>query len=511
LKPDLIQTRKDKVAKLRELGVNPYPYTFLRTHTTDQLLEDFDAKVDGDPVSVAGRVMSLRPMGKAAFLHLQDPGGKIQLFFRKDDVGEEAFAIFKLLDLGDMIGATGVPMRTRSGEPSVAVKSFEVLAKSTRPLPVVKEKDGEVFDAWTDTGARYRRRYLDLILNPENRQLFESRAKVIRSFRRSLDDEGFLEVETPVLQAIYGGAMARPFETHHNVLDMKLYLRIALELPLKKLLVGGLERVYEMGRVFRNEGVDRSHNPEFTMLEFYWAYADYNNAMDLVEKMFRAAALSSAGSLQLDWDGLQIDLEAPFGRRRMTDLIAEKTGLSVLTAPESELRDRLRDKGVKVKEFATRGHLIEELFNEFVEDDLVQPTFVIDHPRAISPLAKVHRSEPEHLVERFELFIGGMEFANAFSELNDPMDQRERFEEQAAQRDRGNDEAQILDEEYLEAVEYGMPPAAGVGIGVDRFAMLAAGTHGLRDVLLFPHMRPEEGREVEDEAAGEPDAAADKT
>ncbi len=500
MRPDLIQNRIDKAERLREMGVNPYPYRFERTHQVSEVLANFDeeeAKEDSSSVAVAGRIVSLRLMGKAAFAHVQDASGKIQLYIKRDDVGTESYKAFKLLDLGDLLGVRGTRIRTRTGEASIAVTELEVLSKAIRPLPVVKEKEGEVFDAWKDTGARYRRRYLDLILNPDSREAFRKRSAVVRALRDYLDERDFVEVETPVLQAIYGGAMARPFETYHNALDMPFFMRIALELPLKRLLVGGFDRVYELGRVFRNEGVDRSHNPEFTMLEFYWAYADYHDAMDLVEDLCRTVVKTVTGGMTVEWDGKTIDFEPAFPRVRMVDLIAEKTGLDVLKDPEEKLRSKLGE----APDFATRGHLIEELFDQYVQGDLVQPTFVMDHPLAISPLAKVNRHEPELLVERFEIFIGGIEFGNAFSELNDPVDQRRRFEEQAAQRERGNDEAQVLDEDYLEAMEYGMPPAAGVGLGVDRLAMLVAGTHALRDVLLFPHMRPEEGRGAEDEVA----------
>ncbi|MCC7143592.1 MAG: lysine--tRNA ligase [Candidatus Eisenbacteria bacterium] len=500
MRPELIEIRRQKVARLRELGVNPYPYSFRRTMNTAGLLDGFDARIDGDPVAVAGRLMAIRPMGKAVFAHLQDEGGRIQLYFKKDEIGEAAFAILELLDLGDIVGVVGVPMRTRTGEATLSVRSFQLLCKTLRPLPSVKEKDGQTFDAWEDVEARYRRRYVDLILHPERRRVFEARARLITGLRRYLDERGFLEVETPVLQAIYGGAMARPFTTHHNALDMRLFLRIAEELPLKKLLVGGFERVYEIGRVFRNEGMDRNHNPEFTMLEFYWAYADYRDAMDLVEDMVRAAVTAAAGSNVVDYNGHAIDLGAPFARRSMVELIQECTGVDVLTAPVDALRALLIKGGVTVAKFAERGHMIEALFDLAVCPKLVQPTFVTDHPLAISPLAKVHRDRPTELAERFELFIDGREFGNSFSELNDPIDQRRRFEDQARLREAGDDEAQVLDEDFLEAIETGMPPAAGVGIGIDRLAMLASGAPSIRDVLLFPHMRPEEGRATSDES-----------
>ncbi len=508
MRQDLIEARLAKLARLRELGVNPYPYRFERTHTTDRLLEGFDGLDPSASVSVAGRIMALRPMGKAVFGHVQDSGGRIQFYARKDDLGDNGFEILGQLDLGDLVGVTGKPMRTRTGEATIQVESFEILCKALRPLPVVKEKDGQVFDAWEEIEARYRRRHLDLLLNPASRRVFEVRARAIRSLRAFLDREGFLEVETPVLQPLYGGAMARPFVTHHNALDQKLYLRVAEELPLKKLLVGGLERVYELGRVFRNEGMDRNHNPEFTMLEFYWAWADYRDAMDMVELMIRSAANDAAGSRQVSWRGNEIDLEPAFVRRPMVDLVREAAGLDVLTAPEQDLRALLEAREVELPPYAGRGHLIDAIFETVVQPGLVQPTFVTDYPREISPLAKAHRDQPELLVERFELFIGGVEFGNAFSELNDPQDQRRRFEDQAALRAKGDKEAQILDEDFLGALEQGMPPAAGVGIGVDRLVMLLSGAATLRDVLLFPHMRPEDGAGPEEDRSGNPGSMA---
>ncbi len=497
MRPELIEIRRQKLQRLRDLGVNPYPYSFARTHTSDALLQDFDTKIGAAPVALAGRLMAIRPMGKAFFAHLQDPGGRIQLYFKKDELGERVFEILDLLDLGDIVGVRGVPMRTRTGEATVQVSELEVLCKSIRPLPSVKEKDGETFDAWSDTEARYRRRYLDLIVNPASRRVFQVRAGVISSLRRYLDQRGFLEVETPVLQAIYGGAMARPFVTHHNALDMRLYLRIAEELPLKKLLVGGIERVYEIGRVFRNEGMDRNHNPEFTMLEFYWAYADYHDAMDLVEDMVRTSVTAATGGGVVAYNGKEIDLSRPFVRRSMVDLIRDHTGVDALSSPEADLRAVLVRGGAEVPPYAGRGHMIEALFDLKVQGQLVQPTFVTDHPVAISPLAKVHRERPAELAERFELFIDGREFGNSFSELNDPVDQRQRFVDQARLRELGDEEAQVLDEDFLQAIETGMPPAAGVGIGIDRLVMLAAGAASIRDVLLFPHMRPEGGEQGE--------------
>jgi lysyl-tRNA synthetase class 2 len=499
LRPELIEVRLAKLARMRELGIDPYPYAFARTHTIDRLLDGFAERVGQEPVSVCGRIVALRPMGRATFAHLQDPGGRIQLYFKRDELGEPLYEVVGLLDLGDLIGVRGEPMVTRTGEPTVHVRDLQVLSKAIRPLPVVKEKDGQTFDAWEDLGSRYRFRHLDLLLNPETRTIIQRRALAVRALRSFLDERGFLEVETPVLQSIYGGAMARPFTTHHNALNQRLFLRIAEELPLKKLLVGGLERVYELGRVFRNEGMDKNHNPEFTLLEFYWAWADYREAMDLVEEMLRQAAQAAAGSLRLPWRGLEIDLGPPFARRTMGDLLRERTGLDIATASDVDLLDQVQGVGIEVPAWAGRGHLIEALFDCEVQPHLIQPTFVIDYPREISPLAKAHRADRERLVERFELFIGGQEFANAFSELNDPVDQRRRFEDQAKRRELGDEEAQVLDEDFLEAVEQGMPPAAGVGIGVDRLAMLLTGSPNLRDVLLFPHMRPEEGRGRDEE------------
>jgi lysyl-tRNA synthetase, class II len=503
VRSELIEARLAKLAALRELGINPYPYSFSRTHMIDRLLEGFDARIGQEPVAVCGRLMALRPMGKATFAQLQDPGGRIQLYFKRDEVGDTAYAALALLDLGDLVGVHGAPMRTRTGEATVRVSGLEVLCKAIRPLPVVKEKDGQVFDAWEDTGERYRRRHLDLILHPQTRRIFEVRARTVRALRAFLDDREFLEVETPILQAIYGGASARPFVTHHHALDQKLYLRIAEELPLKRCLVGGLERVYELGRAFRNEGMDRNHNPEYTLLEFYWAWADYRAAMDLVEEMVRSVANAAAGSLEVEWRGERIDLAAPFPRRPMADLVREHTGIDPLHDDEERLRAYLRDRQVTIPAWASRGHLVEALFDAAVQPKLVQPTFVIDHPREVSPLAKVHREQPDLLVERFELFIGGSEFCNAFSELNDPVDQRRRFEDQARRRDLGDEEAQVQDEDFLQAIETGMPPAAGVGLGVDRLVMMLSGAPGIRDVLLFPHMRPEEGAGPESAPPGE--------
>jgi lysyl-tRNA synthetase class 2 len=489
----LRQVRLEKLAQLRGLGHDPYPATFHRSHTAEEILARFDDLAEKVQVTAAGRLMSLREMGKTAFGHLQDGSGRIQIYLRRDSLGEEQFALIKLLDLGDIVGVQGIPFRTRTGEVTIRAETLTVLCKSLSPLPVVKEKDGQQYDSVTDKEFRYRHRHLDLILNPRARRTFELRSRVIHAIRRFLDERGFLEVETPVLQDIYGGAMARPFTTHHNALSMDLYLRIALELHLKRLLIGGIEKVYELGRTFRNEGMDRLHNPEFTMLEFYWAYADYRDAMQMVEELLRATAREAVGSLQIRCDGQEIDLSQPFDRIPMRDLILEHAEIDINEAAEETMLAYLNDRDEQTPRVPGRGPLIEYLFDAAVVPQLSKPTFVLDHPRSISPLTKAHRDHPEDYVERFELFIAGSEYANAFSELNDPLDQRARLEEQAARRAMGDEEAQQLDEDFIAALEQGMPPAAGVGIGVDRLVMLLAGETHIRDVLCFPQMRPEEG------------------
>lgn len=483
--------RREKLRRLRERGIDPYPHLFHRTHLTAEIHAQFDSLEEKEVVAVAGRLHSLRPMGKTAFGHIEDAAGRIQLYFRKDELGPETYGLLKEMDLGDFVGVRGRVFRTRMGEISVRVEELTILAKALRMMPVVKEKDGTVFGAFRDRETRYRKRYLDLMVNPATREVFRRRAKAIATLRSALDGRGFLEVETPVLQSIYGGASARPFRTFHNALSADFYLRIAEELPLKKLIVGGLERVYELGRVFRNEGLDRYHNPEFTMLEFYWAYADYRDAMDLVEELVRSVAREIAGGLSLAYDGETIDLAPPFARRPMLDLIADSIGEDVLAMEAGELRVICARLGTDMPAGMPTGKLIEKIFDLAVVPKLRQPTFVIDHPKVVSPLAKAHRDRPEHLVERFELFIVGQEFANAFSELNDPDEQRRRFDEQKRLREAGDDEAHPLDEDFLVALEHGMPPTAGVGIGVDRLVMLCTDSPAIRDVLLFPHMRPQ--------------------
>jgi len=483
----IIQFRLEKLQKLRDGGINPYPYNFKQTHFSNEIKQNFDSLENKDVV-IAGRIMSMRKMGKASFCHIQDGEGRIQSYIRRDDVGEEAYSNFKLLDIGDYIGIKGYVFKTKTEEISIHASELTILSKSIRPLPVVKEKDGEIFDAFSDKEQRYRNRHLDLIVNPDIKEVFVKRAKIISSVRKFLDDKGFLEVETPVLQPLYGGANARPFTTHHNSLDQDLYLRIADELYLKRLIIGGIDKVYELSKNFRNEGMDRNHNPEFTMLEWYEAYADYETMMEFVEEMIRTAA-KDIGSLNLNWGGLEIDLSKPFERKPFLDLLKEVTGQDVSTSDETQLRKMCDKHQISVAPNANYGQLLDELMKRLVEPKLINPTFVIDYPKAISPLAKIHRNGNPEIVERFELFIGGAEFANSFSELNDPIDQRERLEAQERLHTAGDEEAQPVDENFLQAMEYGMPPTAGVGVGIDRLVMLLTENRWIKDVILFPSLK----------------------
>ena len=482
--------RKEKLAKLRDGGVEPYPQKYEPTHFSADILGDFE-NLEKQDVNIAGRIMSMRKMGKASFFHIQDQQGRIQVFIRRDDVGEDNYANFKLLDIGDFVGVKGYVFKTKMGEISIHAGELTVLCKSIRPLPVVKEKEGETFDAFADKEQRYRNRHLDLIVNPEVKDAFVKRAKIIKGLRGHLDNLGFLEVETPVLQPLYGGANARPFTTHHNALDQQLYLRIADELYLKRLIIGGIDRVYEISKDFRNEGMDRNHNPEFTMLEFYWAYADFEDNMNLVEDMIRSVA-KSIDALQLKWGDMEIDLSKPFGRRPILDLLKDATGEDLTEASDEKMKAVCKTHHIEVEKNANYGQMLDELMGELVEPTLIQPTFITDYPKVISPLAKKHRNGNPHLVERFELIIGGAEFANAFTELNDPIDQRERFASQARLAEGGDEEAQPVDENFLQAVECGMPPTGGVGIGVDRLVMLLTENVNIKDVILFPAMRTEE-------------------
>jgi len=445
-------------------------------------------------VRIAGRLMAIRKMGKASFAHIQDAQGKIQIYLRRDDLNEQ-YKAFKLMDIGDIVGVEGFVFKTKTGEISVHAKDLQLLAKSIRPIPIAKEAIDEngnkiIYDQFSDKELRYRQRYVDLIVNPHVKEVFVKRSKIISAIRNYLDTQGLLEVETPVLQPIYGGAAARPFVTHHNTLDMKLYLRIADELYLKRLIVGGFDGVYEISKDFRNEGMDRTHNPEFTMLELYVAYKDYLWMMEFVEKMIYEISNKVFGTSVFEIDGKEIDFTPPWKRISMTDELKRMTGIDVLTATEEEIREELKKRGVELDEGASKGKLIDELFSETVEPTLIEPTFVMDYPLEISPLAKKHRSK-EGLVERFEGFVLGREICNAFSELNDPIDQRQRFIEQKKAAEAGDEEAtKQIDEDYVQALEYGMPPTAGLGIGIDRLVMLLTNQPSIRDVILFPQMRP---------------------
>lgn len=476
------------IDSMRAAGVNPYPYRFDRSHTLGEIRQShghLDAGSETDVVvDIAGRIMLKRDQGKLIFATLQDRSGDIQLFVSKAVVGDDAFAAIAELDLGDWVGVNGTVMTTRKGELSIKVSSLMLLSKAVRPLP----------DKWhglTDTDTRYRQRYADLIGNEESRRMFAIRHAVIASFRRTLHERGFIEVETPVLHMEAGGAHARPFLTHHNALDMQLYLRIALELHLKRLIVGGMERVFEIGRVFRNEGISTRHNPEFTMMELYQAFADYTDIMDLTETLFVNAARDATGSSVVVIDDIEVDLALPWRRVRMVDLVSEATGVIVHPSQSREELVALAEKhGVKVEKHHGPGKIIEEMFEHLCESSLREPTFVTGHPVEISPLAREDRNDP-HLTERFELFVGGRELANAYSELNDPVIQRARFEDEQKQKEAGNAEAGTVDEDFLRALEFGMPPTGGLGIGMDRLVMLIGGAASIRDVILFPTLRPE--------------------
>jgi lysyl-tRNA synthetase class 2 len=492
------EARREKLAALTKMGVNPFAYRYERTHTAVEALGSYsDGLGDNGPeVAVAGRLVSMRGKGKTAFGHIEDASGKIQLYFKRDTLGQ-VYELVKLLDLDDHVGVRGRVFRTRTGEITVEAAEVTLLAKSLRPLPRGKTQVTEAGTSVTygglqDPETRYRQRYADLAVHPNIRDIFQLRARAIAFMRRYFDAQGFLEVETPILQSLYGGAAARPFVTHHHSLDIPLYLRIADELYLKRLIVGGFERVYEIGHDFRNEGMDRTHNPEFTMLETYQAYADYRDVMEMLEDMIPQLVEHCCGSRTIERFGVTFDFTPPWPRVRFVEAVDEHAGVDIRTATEDELRQRLLAAGQDeetVRAFSG-GKLLDGVFQEFVEPTLVQPTFVIDYPKALSPLAKLHRDDPT-LTERFELFIQGREIANAFSELNDPEDQRRRFEDQMAQRAAGDEEAHQLDEDYIRALEYGMPPTGGMGLGVDRLIMLLTEQASIRDVILFPAMRPE--------------------
>lgn len=501
--------RRESLHKLRELNIEPYPAEqFPVTAFAADIIAGYEEEVAGDgtknrlnfqDVSLSGRVMATREAGKAIFMNLQDSTGRIQLYMRRDDLmqGEDAtlfdMVIKKLLDLGDYIGVKGYAFRTKTGEVSVHVQHFKFLSKALRPLPVVKrDAEGHVYDAFTDPELRYRMRYVDLSVNTDLRQIFVKRTRLIKTIRAFLDELGLLEVETPILQPIHGGAAARPFATHHNALDVPMYMRIANELYLKRLIVAGFDGVYELGKMFRNEGMDRTHNPEFTMLEYYVAYKDYFWLMEKTEQMFEriARSLSPDGGTQIQIGGHTIEFAGPYRRLPLYDAIREHTGLEVEKCDEADLRRYCRQEGIEIDNTMGKAKLTDEIFGEKVEPHLIQPTFLMDYPVEMSPLTKKHR-EKAGLVERFELFVNGKEIGNAYSELNDPLDQRARFEDQLRLAERGDAEAMAMDEDFLRALEYGMPPTAGIGFGIDRLTMLFTGQTSIQEVLFFPQMRPE--------------------
>ena len=482
---ELLQIRRDKLADLREKGQDPFVITkFDVTHHSDEIKDRFE-EMEGQEVRLAGRLMSKRGMGKAVFSDLQDGAGRIQLYVRIDDVGEEALAAFKKYDIGDIVGVEGEVFRTKRGEISIKAKTITLLSKSLLPLP-------EKFHGLTDVETRCRQRYVDLIVNPDVKRNFIIRSQFIKHVRDFMDERGFMEVETPVLNTISGGATARPFITHHNTLDIDMYMRIATELPLKRLIVGGLERVYEMGRIFRNEGMDTRHNPEFTTIELYQAYADFNDMMDLFEDLLTSAAQKILGTYQLQWQGQDIDLTPGWPRLPMHEAVKQYTGLDFMViGSDEEAVAAAKSIGVELPDTAdkTWGNALYEVFDQRVEEKLIQPTFITMHPVDVSPLAKRSPKDPR-LTERFELFICRSEMGNAFSELNDPIDQRQRFQKQVEMRARGDDEAGMMDEDYITALEYGLPPTGGMGIGIDRCVMLLTNNDSIREVLLFPTMKP---------------------
>ncbi|WP_144462651.1 lysine--tRNA ligase [Siminovitchia fortis] len=485
---DQLQVRRDKMISLRESGIDPFGKRFERTELTKDIKDKYEAKTKEEleemnqSVTIAGRIMTKRGKGKAGFAHIQDLTGQIQIYVRQDAVGEEQYDIFKTVDLGDIVGLTGTIFKTKVGELSIKANEFTLLTKALRPLP-------EKFHGLKDVEQRYRQRYLDLITNENSRETFIARSKIIQSMRRYLDGQGFLEVETPMLHAIAGGAAARPFITHHNALDTQFYMRIAIELHLKRLIVGGLEKVYEIGRVFRNEGVSTRHNPEFTMMELYEAYVDFNDIMELTENMIAFIAKEVLGTTSIKYGEHDVNLEPKWRRLHMVDAVKEHTGVDFWKEMSDEEAIQLaKEHNIEITEHMTYGHIVNEFFEQAVEEKLIQPTFIYGHPVEISPLAKKNDDDPR-FTDRFELFIVGREHANAFTELNDPIDQRQRFEAQLEEREQGNDEAHEMDEDFIEALEYGMPPTGGLGIGIDRLVMLLTNSPSIRDVLLFPLMR----------------------
>lgn len=497
------EIRRQKLEQLRESGINPYPYKFDVTHLSseirenEQLIASSENQDEAERVSIAGRIMTRRIMGKASFFNLQDSSGTIQIYIRRDDVGVDNYnTIFKkMIDIGDIVGIRGFVFKTRTGETTVHAEHFELLSKTVRPIPVPKEVENEegetvVYDAFSDKELRYRQRYVDLLINPEVRKVFKKRTQMVQLIRDFINSYGYLEVETPILQPIYGGASAKPFITHHNALDIDLYLRIANELYLKRLIVGGFDGVYEFSKDFRNEGLSRFHNPEFTQVELYVAYKDYNWMMDFTERMIEDVAVKLNGNTSITVGDHEIDFKKPWPRLPMYEAIETETGHDLSGKSEDEIRAIAKDLHIDPEPGMGKGKLIDEIFGEFVEPKLIQPTFIIDYPIEMSPLAKKHRTK-EGIVERFEVICNGKEIANAFSELNDPIEQRKRFEEQLMLKSEGDEEAMALDEDFLRALEYGMPPTAGLGVGIDRLAMIMTNSDSIRDVLFFPQMKPE--------------------
>ncbi|MGD6879356.1 lysine--tRNA ligase [Bacillus infantis] len=485
---DLMRVRREKMNSLREKGMDPFGKRFERSHQSQDLIDEYGEQekeaIEEQNISVtlAGRIMTKRGKGKAGFAHIQDLKGQIQIYVRQDAIGEESYEIFNSADLGDLVGVTGTLFKTKVGELSIKVEAFELLTKSLRPLP-------EKFHGLKDVEQRYRQRYLDLIMSQESKKTFITRSRIIQSMRRYLDSNGYLEVETPMMHSIAGGASARPFITHHNALDMELYMRIAIELHLKRLIVGGLEKVYEIGRVFRNEGVSTRHNPEFTMIELYEAYADYRDIMSLTENLVAHIAEEVLGTTTVQYGDYEVNLKPEWTRLHMVDAIKEHTGVDFWKQmSKEEAQAFAKEHNVEIKETMEYGHIVNEFFEQKVEEKLIQPTFIYGHPVEISPLAKKNEEDPR-FTDRFELFIVAREHANAFTELNDPIDQRERFEAQLKEREQGNDEAHMMDDDFIEALEYGMPPTGGLGIGIDRLVMLLTNSPSIRDVLLFPLMR----------------------
>lgn len=481
---ELMQARRDKLEQLIQEGIDPYGGRFVRTHTAKEILDNFE-EIEGKSVVLAGRIIAKRGHGKAGFANLQDLSGVIQIYGRLDDLGDEKYKLFQKLDIGDVVGVEGTVFKTRKGEVTIALKDISMLSKSLRPLP-------EKWHGLKDIDLRYRQRYVDLIVNPDVRNTFIVRSRVIRSIRDFLNERGFLEVETPMMHPIAGGAAARPFVTHHNALDMDLFLRIAPELYLKRLLVGGFEKVYEINRNFRNEGISTRHNPEFTMLELYQVYADYTDMMNLTEELISSASKEVLATTSVHYMGNDIKLDAPWTRMTMLEAIEKYSEVDFSDMDFDEAKSKAEELGIEVDECKTTGDVLNEVFEQKVEPNLIQPTFIMDYPVEISPLAKRKKDNPK-LTYRFELFIFGCEVANAFSELNDPIEQKKRFLEQLKKRQAGDEEAHVMDEDYIRALEYGMPPAGGLGIGIDRLVMLFTNSPSIRDVILFPLMKPEKG------------------